>query len=232
MADLRMTRVSLINNTADGARVTGGRLTCTRCTIAQNTNRGINAFAGAITISQSAIVNNLGGGILIGSDAGFQIVGNVFFNNGTPASTTGAINIPQVMGSSANRLDFNSISRNNATAQVAPGVACVSLVTQLTARYNIIWDNGTPPVFQDQINSGGCEHALSVIGPVPAAFGTNINTDPGFTDELAGDLHLKQSDVRLHVNVSAGELAGPAARDIDDEPRGMPADMGADQVSR
>lgn len=233
-ADLRMTRVSLINNTADGARISGGHLTCTRCVVAQNANRGINAQAGILTISQSNIQNNLGGGILIGLDASFQIVGNVIFHNGLPTTATGGINVPQVTGTSANRLDFNSISRNDAVPQIAPGIHCISIGLQLTARYNIVWDNGPSPAFRDQVNAGGCDHASSDLGPLPAAFGTtNVNVDPVFRDELTGDLRLRAPiSTMLYANPSADEIAGPAARDIDDEMRGVATEMGADHVSR
>ena len=236
-ADLRLTRVSLVNNNADGARVTGGKLTCTRCTITQNAVAGINAAGSSnqpvvITISQSTIANNVGGGIQIGLFTSFQIVGNVIFHNGASATFSGGINAPQVTASSTNRIDFNSISRNESAS--APGISC-TVTAQFTGRYNIIWDNGTPPIYSDQVNSGvnSCDHTFSNIGPLPATFGTNNkNTDPGFMDENNGNLHLRQSDPQLTVTPSSNELTGLAARDIDDQPRAATTDMGADHVPR
>ena len=234
-ADLRMTRVSVVNNTADGVRVSGGKLACTRCTIAQNTLVGINATGGTILISQSTIQKNQDGGIAVnGMDTGFQIVGNVIFNNGTTTSGTGGINVPQVRGVPANRIDFNSISRNDAASVLAPGVHCVSITSPLTARYNIIWDNGKSPAFRDQVNVSGCDHKFSDVGPLPTSLGTmNVNTDPLFVDELAGDLRLRKPvNMTLYVTPSADDVAGPAARDIDDEQRSIATEMGADHVMR
>ncbi|HZJ63051.1 MAG TPA: right-handed parallel beta-helix repeat-containing protein [Kofleriaceae bacterium] len=244
-AELRMTRVGVVNNPADGIRISGGKLTCTRCTIAQNTLLGIDATGGTIAISQSTIQNNLDGGIAVsGMDTGFQIVGNVIFHNGKPdmmmnttiipGSGTGGINVPQVRGLATNRIDFNSISRNDARPLFAPGVQCISSPTPLTARYNIIWDNGTSPAFRDQVNATGCDHKFSDIGPLPTSYGMmNVNTDPLFMDELAGDLHLmKPVNVMLFANPSASDIAGPAARDIEDELRSVATEMGADHVAR
>jgi hypothetical protein len=243
-ADLRMTGVRIIENNADGVRVAKGRLTCTRCVIAQNTGLGINAVDGRVTISQSTIQKNPGGGILISANVDeFQIVGNVIFNNGrltmsTPGSTTGGIRVSGVTGTMANRIDFNSLSRNETVSGVAPGIHCESFGTALTARYNIIWNNGTPPQFidQDQVNSGigVCAHMSSDIGPRPdPPSAGNVNLDPDFMSENNGDLHLMQSKVMLSVNPSTTELTGLAQNDIDDQPRGTGAtDMGADHVPR
>jgi hypothetical protein len=243
-ADLRMTRVRLIGNNADGARVTGGNLRCTRCTIAQNASNGINAQGtqaqpAAITISQSTIENNTGGGIAIGPNTSFQIVGNVLYHNGSPSSLTGGISVGRMIGSPANRLDFNSISRNETIAGVAPGIDCESVGTSLTARYNIIWNNGAPPQFtdQDQVNSGGieaCAHMSSDIGPLPdPPSAGNVKLEPDFMSENNGDLHLRQSKAPLSVNPSTNELTGLAEFDIDDQPRGTGGtDMGADHVPR
>jgi len=151
-----------------------------------------------------------------------------------PGSGTGGINVPQVRGLATNRIDFNSISRNDARPLFAPGVQCISSPTSLTARYNIIWDNGTSPAFRDQVNAAGCDHKLSDIGPLPASYGMmNVNTDPLFMDELAGDLHLmKPVNAMLFANPTASEIEGPAARDIEDELRTVRTEMGADHVAR
>jgi hypothetical protein len=230
-ADLQLTRVSVVANKSDGARVSNGKLTCTRCTIAENAGLGINAVDGKVTISQSTIQKNPRGGILIAANVDeFQIVGNVLFNNGGAAVTTGGIRVSGVNGTSANRINFNSLSRNEAIAGVAPGIHCESLGLQLTARYNIIWNNGPTPVFATQVNAAGCDHASSNIGP--EMFGTNAMIEPGFIDENGGNLHLMRSQSQLTVNPGSNDLTGLAARDIDDQPRSAPTDMGADHVAR
>jgi hypothetical protein len=231
-AELRMTRVRILNNNADGVRVSGGKLTCILCTIAQNTGLGITAVGGRATISQSTILGNAGGGILISANVDeFQIVGNVIFHNGSATATTGGIRVSDVTSASANRIDFNSLSRNEAMSGIEPGIRCApSVGPQLTARYNIIWNNGPTPVFGDQVNAEGCDHTSSDIGPV--SFGTNVNMEPGFIDETGGDLHLMRSQTPLTVTPNPNELAGVAARDIDDQPRGTTTDLGADHVPR
>jgi hypothetical protein len=231
-ADLQMTGVRIIENNADGVRVSNGKLTCTRCTIAQNTGLGINVVDGKVTISQSTIQKNPGGGIQISTNVDeFQIVGNVFFNNGSATATTGGIRVSDVTSALANRIDFNSLGRNEAMSGVEPGIRCADPVgAKLTARYNIIWNNGPAPGFGVQVSAGGCDHASSDIGPVTS--GTNVNMEPGFIDETGGDLHLMRSQAPLTVNLNTTELTGLAERDIDDQPRGAATDMGADYVPR
>jgi Right handed beta helix region len=226
-AEVELTRVSIINNTADGARVNAGHLTCTRCTIAQNTLRGINLSAGEVTISRSVIQGNAGGGILIGQNGIFQIVANFIFGNGSSGSLTGGINGPALDGNSANRIDFNSISHNNASG--IAGIQCSSGM-QLTAKYNIIWKNGS----LDQVNAGGCQHISSDIGPLPSSpTASNFNSDPRFQDEANGDLHLmSDSPVRRLVQPQAPDVTGIAASDFDGDTRmSVPMlDLGADQT--
>jgi hypothetical protein len=84
------------------------------------------------------------------------------------------------------------------------------------------------------VNATGCDHKFSDIGPLPTSYGMmNVNTDPLFMDELAGDLHLmKPVNVMLFANPSASDIAGPAARDIEDELRTVATEMGADHVAR
>jgi hypothetical protein len=232
-AQLKLTRVNLINNKSDGTKIVAGRFTCTLCTIASNLNRGINATGGSITISQSTIRDNMGGGILIGADVTFQIVGNVIFHNGTPTSMTGGINVPQVNAAGTNRIDFNSISNNDAMMSLAPGINCPT-PGPINAKYNIIWDNGAPPTYRDQVNIAGCAHNFSDIGPVPGSFGTtNKNADPLFMNEMQGDLRLRKPlEPQLFRTVTTDEIAGPAARDIENELRTADTEMGADHVSR
>jgi hypothetical protein len=233
-AELALTNVRLINNTADGARIAGGHLTFTHCTIAQNVNRGISMTDGELTISRSEIKANAGGGVFIPGDGKFQIVGNFIFGNGGTGSQAGGINVPASSGDSTNRVDFNSISHNNATGGISPGINCVSS-TALTAKYNVVWKNGVSPTFlTDQINTAGCAHISSDIGPLPALPGaSNFNVDPGFADEANGDLHLKpDSPARKLAQPLAADVSGLAANDFDGDSRMsvIMVDLGADQT--
>jgi hypothetical protein len=130
-------------------------------------------------------------------------------------------------------MDFNSISHNNASGSVAPGINCVSGMT-FTAKFNIVWNNGVAPFPLEAVNVAGCGHTSSSIGPFPNPPGiSNFAGDPGFQSEATGDLHLKaDSGVRQKANATAAELGGPAAKDIDSELRSSPVDLGADQAPR
>jgi hypothetical protein len=223
-AEVELTRVSLLSNTTDGARVNAGHLTCTRSTIARNTLRGINLAAGEVTISRSVIRDNTGGGLLIGVNGIFQIVANFIFGNGSAGSLTGGINAPALDGNDTNRIDFNSISHNNASG--VAGIQCNSGMA-LTAKYNILWKNGAV----DQI-AGNCAHISSDIGLLPASpTATNFNMDPGFQNEANGDLHLKP-DSPVRMLVQGADVSGIAASDFDGDVRTSlrMVDIGADQT--
>lgn len=226
-AQVALTRVTITNNTGDGARINAGHLTCTRCTITLNSLRGINLGSGELTISRSVIQGNTGGGILIGVSGIFQIVSNFIYGNGSSVVPTGGINAPTLDGNSANRIDFNSISHNSASTFA--GINCNSTM-QLTAKYNVLWKNGT----MDQVNSGGCQHVSSDIGPLPATpTSTNFNLDPGFQNEATGNLHLKpDSPVRVLVKPQETDLTDIGANDFDGDARmtGVMLDLGADQT--
>lgn len=231
-AELALTNVRLVNNTADGARIAGGHLTFTHCTIAQNANRGISMTGGELTISRSEVTTNVGGGIFIPGDGKFQIVGNFIFGNGGASTQAGGISIGASAGDGTNRIDFNSVSRNNANVAFAPGIHCVSTGTQLTAKYNVVWDNGVAPFATDEVNITGCVHVSSDIGPSPGSAGvSNFNLDPGFTDEASGDLKLKNTS-NVRQKAEDLDLSGLAAKDIDGEMRSSPVDLGADQAPR
>ena len=185
---------------------------------------GINVSGGSITLSRSVITATPGGGIIVGNNAKFIIVGNAFLANGDAASlNSGGISIATTPNSD-NRLDFNTVSANKSQDGVAPGVRCV--VAGFVAKNNIISNNiGTPPV------DGGCKYAYSDIIPtVPTANdgGMNISTDPMLIDPTM-DFHLQSTSMaRGHADPNA-DLSGIALRDIDGDLRAAPADIGADQ---
>ncbi len=224
-AEVLMTRVKLTNNSVDGVHVTGGHFTCTLCTIAQNMALGADVPGGLLTIHQSTLRDNQGGGINVSSAGSFQIVGNVFFNNGQNNKATGGINLNPNTGSDLNRLDFNSFSHNTAGTGLGQAIQCF---VPLTASNNIVWDNRTPAPLP--LVSGTCTFAYSDIASIPAQTGTNMTMPPMFKDETNGDLHLtSQSPVRRMADPAAN-LKGLAAYDIDGDPRVSPADLGADQT--
>jgi hypothetical protein len=181
------------------------------------------------TITQSTINDNLDGGIRVMGASAFHIASNFVFRNGQPGSAgTAGVNIQantQPMNAPPNELDFNSISHNT-TLDIVQGVQCTS-GTPFIASNNIIWNNGSLGKPVQVASTAGCSYKFSDIGPVAET--PNMNADPGFQDEMSGDLHLtKTSTVR--GNADPGLVpSGLAAKDIDGDMRPTPADIGADQ---
>jgi len=206
-----------------------GTLTLSGVEVTSCEEVGIKSDNCALTISRSRITANTGGGITVNNGT-FVIVGNVFHLNGTSVGTSGGLRI-QSTQSATNRLDFNSFNKNQAQATVGTAVECVA--GTFTARNNIAFNNG------DGVNTvqvdGGCKHAFSVIGPTAVAAtldgGNNIVLNPMFFDENAGDLHINSAlSPARDMADPATPLDGVAERDIDNQPRVMPADSGADQT--
>jgi hypothetical protein len=217
-ATVELTRVTLSDNSGDGARVTAGHLTCTQCVIRNNGGRGLNVAGGGLTLTRSTVRDNLGG--INVNNADFQIVSNVIYHN--TGGVTGGI-VVQVDGAAVNRIDFNSISRNSTTSGAA-GIQCSS-GTVFAASYNIVWDNAGPGG-QVTIPPSNCSFPASDVGSVVSGTGTN----PQYVNIDSGDLHLMPtSPVRRQV-ASFTDPDGLAARDIDGQPRAAPADFGADQT--
>jgi hypothetical protein len=218
-------------------------LNLTRVTISNNSQKpgmfspSVNASKGSITLVQSRIDSNQGGGLKI-TDAQFTIVGNVFVNNGDTMSQVGGIAIST--SATGNRLEFNSISRNNAqqTAPVigAPGGISCTADSGFTAKDNIIWNNNSYFAANQGIQiQGACLYTYSDIGPNGISTGPtdpnhNQNNDPKFKNEVS-DLHLMPTSPlqALQQSDPGASLTGAAAKDIDGEPRVAPADIGADQ---
>jgi hypothetical protein len=143
-----------------------------------------------------------------------------------------------------NELDFNSISRNTGNV-IGQGIQCDSATLVVTGNNNIIWNNGIvggapslPPSALAQVGGNGCNHTYSDIGPIGVAVTNgNMNFDPGFVDELSGNLHLMPASMAAHLANPQAALTGLPAKDIDGDPRiptgiEMAADMGADQISK
>ena len=158
----------------------------------------------------------------------FVIVGNVFHGNGTGAGIAGGIVIA-ASASATHRLEFNSFSGNLVQAGIGSGVHCIA--SGFTAKNNIIFNNGTVP---NPVQVGGaCPHTFSDIGPMgPGALGdaSDINADPLFENGTTGDLRVRMlTPVRDKADPNA-TLTGLAARDIENEARVAPPDIGADQA--
>jgi hypothetical protein len=181
---------------------------------------------GSLTISRSTITNNQGGGVSVLGGT-FAIVGNVFYNNGGINTSIGgiAISTPQ---NPANRLEFNSFSRNQIQDGQGAAVQCAAGAT-FTARNNIMSDNGTL-TNMEQVG-GTCKHTYSIVRPgtVPTGM-NNTPSDPAFVDPAKGDLHIQPTSPARHAADPTSDLTGIASRDIDGDARVAPADIGADQV--
>jgi hypothetical protein len=207
-------------------------LNLTRVTITNNSQKagtfvaGINVNMGSIMLSQSKIDSNNGGGLSIMNSV-FQIVGNVFSNNGLiaapPPSPVGGISITTT-GDATNRLDFNTIIGNHAQTGIGPGLQCTA--GGLLVRNNIIWNNNENLVAQFL---GNCQPTYSDLGFLTVDMFNNTHADPGFGTAP----HLSSTSALLGKADPASDLTGIASRDVDGEPRvkrtGMGADIGADQ---
>lgn len=202
-------------------------LSLTRAKVLNNAGGGISVSGGALVVTQSRIAGNTGGGILVVNGT-FAVVGNVFFGNGSISSLVGGLSItaPQ---SAANRLEFNSFNKNATADGFAPAIQCTVGGGAFVARNNIMSDNGT---FSNPEQTGGnCSHTYSIARPGSSLPGPgNLDTDPLFVNAAMGDLHLRPGSPALGAADPGADLTGPAARDIDGQPRTRPADMGADEL--
>jgi Right handed beta helix region len=183
---------------------------------------GLSVDGGSLVLSRSTIQANADVGVDIRGNARFVVIGNAIIGNGNVTDPTGGIAI-EAMFDARNRLEFNTIAANDALISATAGLLCLS--DTFTARNNIIWGNGPGN------NLGGsCQHAYSSIGPGVLVPGMgNLNADPMLTD-LSSDHHLQAANPVKEAADPQADLTGPAARDIDGDPRTAPADIGADQT--
>jgi hypothetical protein len=222
---IALTRATVANNPKGAISASGGTLTITKSTISGNTGGGILVSGASLTVSQYTFSGNQGGGISV-MNGTFVIVGNVFFNNGTPTGTVGGISITTSQ-SASNRLEFNSFNTNQAQVTIGTAIQCTA--GTFTARNNIMSGNGTL-ANMEQVG-GGCAHAFSIVRPgtVPSGSG-NSASDPMFKNTTTGDLHIEAASPARRAGDPNSDLTGIAARDIDGDPRTAPPDIGADQV--
>jgi hypothetical protein len=197
----------------------------TRVELRNNSGGGISAAApgGALTVTQSKFRENPRGGIVV-SDGTFTIVGNMFYGNGAPTSSTGGVSIKTAEGQGSNRLELNSFHINVTAAGHGSAIHCSSGL--LAARNNIM--SHTMPV---QHVAGPCTHSYSIVWGAALLPGPgNVNADPLFVNPAAGDLHVRSGSPALGRADPSSNLTGLAARDLDGDVRTSPADIGADEV--
>ncbi|HEU0036311.1 MAG TPA: right-handed parallel beta-helix repeat-containing protein [Kofleriaceae bacterium] len=229
--------LTIIDGTVrDGSGVSGNGITCSnngklvlqRVEVTSNDGVGVGTNGCAVTVVNSAITQNNGGGISVANGT-FVIVGNFVHLNGTSVGINGGINI-LASQSATNRLDHNSINRNQAMAGIAGGIQCT--VTGFVARDNIVYNNIGAGSNVEVL--GTCAHAFSDIGPTAVGAaqdgGNNKNVDPAFVDDVTGNLHVGNSSPVLGGGDPGIDLTGPAATDLDGDARTSPPDIGADEV--
>jgi hypothetical protein len=182
----------------------------------------IVALGGSVSVFRSTIANNPGGGISI-MNASFNLIGNVFFNNGDIGTTVGGVAV-STTENAANRMEFNSFSQNEVQNGSGAAIQCTAGI--FTAKNNIMFGNGT-----SNQTGGACAHACSITSPgtVPPG-GTNSSNDPRFLAGTTGNLHLAADSPARGKADPASDLSGEAGLDIDGEKRTTPADLGADEV--
>jgi hypothetical protein len=198
-------------------------LALTRVKISNNPGGAIFVSGGSLRLTQSTISDNLGGGVTVNMPATFEIVGNLFIDNGTGNAPLGAVAIATIPTPS-NRLEFNSFYKNASQDGVGAAIRCVA--GAFTARNNIMYANGSA-TNHEQI-SGTCAHTYSLVQPgtLPPGMG-NQAADPLFEGAAADDLHVRPGSPAIHAADPASDLTGVAARDLDGNIRMRPATVGA-----
>jgi hypothetical protein len=238
--DLQINRTSG-TNVPSVSLTEDARLALLHVSISNSPGIGIESTSGVLIVARSTISKNICGGIHLRSSVHFRIIGNAIFGNGAIGKGASGLIVgvdAPLPGDPANEIDFNSISRN-VGADAGQGIQC-SGGTSLTARNNIIWNNGMLPGVVGtsglpQVDGNGCTYQTSDIGPTTIS--NNIAKDPGFVNELNGDLHLTATSMVARKADPAADLEGLRSTDIDGDARvksgtEMAADLGADQISK
>lgn len=199
-----------------------------RVKIYNNQGVGVLAIGGKLNVYRSRFNENSNGGIsLMNTD--FSIIGNFFYNNGGNNRTTGGISI-NTNENAANRLEFNSFYLNQ--SQNNQGVAINCNAGAFVARNNILFNNTTG---SNTLQAGGtCEHQFSLIEPGAMPIGANnFAGNPKFSSATPSELTLAADSPALKKADPTSDLRGEALIDINGDLRiALPADIGADQVSK
>ncbi len=208
---------------------------------------GIGISNGSITISRSQIISNRGGGISVGMNSTFTVVGNMFLSNGDSNGLIGGLGAMTTVP--GNRLEFNTFAENISAPGVGAGVQCqapsvapavsaptmgtgaLAAPTQLVAQNNIIWNNNGPSGLQV---FGNCTHSFSDIGPtaIPTTpinldGGNNFSMDPAFVGPTT-DLEVNATTPIRGKGNPAADLGGIASVDINGVKRTVRPGAGPD----
>jgi hypothetical protein len=227
--NLEITLGTGLGNPAISIPVGGSpQLILQQVTVDLNQGVGINVSAGTLTISRSTVSGNSGGGISINGSQ-YDITNSFITGNGGTMTGLGGMEFSNIAIAAGNRFEFNTITANNAAANIDSGIVCNSIVVPLSFSDNIIYGNFTSGAAQ-QFGGTNCSATYSDIGPMAFTGTGNINQDPEFTNPASGDYHIQPGS-------PAENAADPAATlsvdfDGDTRPQGGRSDMGADEVKQ
>ncbi len=157
-----------------------------------------------------------GGGIVALNNSSPTIINNIIFSNS--ADFGGGV----ACVSSAPALINNTII-NNTAIHSGDGISCTDASTP-TVTNTILWDNGSELYVKD--SSLNITYS-DVAGGYPGL--GNIDADPIFVDEAAGDYHLQETS--SCINSGTTPAAGIVVDDIDGNirPQDTDYDIGADE---
>lgn len=216
-----ITRARIDGSASHGVRVQSAPVTIRSSTISNNAEIGVTAVAGLMTVERSKISGNRRGGLSSVSGT-FDVTNNFVVYNGDPSVTSfGGMRLES--SSSGNRVQHNTVARNdcdvNATPVLAGGVYCVGAV----ASNNLVVTNyrGNTTLPSAQVG-GSCDFSASYVSETPI---NGMFRADGMN--MADGFHLDSSTSPV---VNAGIASGVTV-DIDGQARsdGMP-DLGADEL--
>lgn len=199
------------------------KLALTKVKVSSNIGGGISAASGMLTIAQSTVSGNAGGGISI-SGAQFDITNTFVVKNGSATSALGGALFSQITTPGTHRFEFNTVSQNQASTGITPGVLCSVISMPLTFSSSIVYGNSTGM----QVEGSNCSWTYSDIGPMTAAGTGNIGSDPMFVGAAQDNFHVMASSPTKSAAVPGATLANDVDGDV--RPQGAARDIGADEI--